>query len=173
MRLRPLITATILTAASLVLVGGGCASTTTTNTTTNLNTNTVTTNTTKTNTTTTNTTAATNTSLTNSATANTNDTPTVEVAVPATKTFDVTASQFEFSPSTITVSKGDTVVLNLTSEDVPHGFSLADFNISETLTPGKTKQVTFVADQVGTFSFSCSIVCGSGHSAMKGSLIVQ
>lgn len=87
--------------------------------------------------------------------------------------FDVVASQFEFTPGTITVKKGDTVKLNLSSEDVPHGFSLAVFDISETLSPGKTTTVEFVADQAGTFNFICNIVCGSGHSGMTGQLIVE
>lgn len=89
------------------------------------------------------------------------------------QTFDVVATQFEFTPSTITVNKGDTVQLNLSSEDVPHGFALSAFNVSETLTPGKTKTVEFVADQAGTFTFSCNIVCGAGHSGMSGQLIVE
>jgi cytochrome c oxidase subunit 2 len=93
--------------------------------------------------------------------------------VATTQTFDIVASQFEFTPGTITVQKGDTVVLNLSSEDVPHGFSLAQFDISETLTPGKTKTVEFVADTAGTFSFFCSIVCGSGHGSMTGQLVVE
>lgn len=87
--------------------------------------------------------------------------------------FDIVAVQFEFIPSTITVQKGDTVTLNLSSEDVPHGFALAAFNISETLTPGKITTVEFVADQAGTFNFTCNVACGSGHSDMSGQLIVE
>lgn len=99
----------------------------------------------------------------------TNDSSTTKSTV---QEFDVVASQFEFTPSTITVKKGDTVKLNLLSEDVPHGFSLAAFDINETLTPGKTITVEFVADQAGTFNFICNVVCGSGHSGMTGQLIV-
>lgn len=91
----------------------------------------------------------------------------------ATKTFDLVAQQFEFTPATITVNQGDTVVLNLTSSDVPHGFSLPQFNVSETITPGKTTTVEFVADTTGTFTFACSLVCGSGHAGMSGTLVVQ
>lgn len=95
------------------------------------------------------------------------------VTAPTTQTFDMVAQQFEFSPSTITVNVGDTVVLNLTTSDVPHGFSLPQFDVSTTITPGKTKTVEFVADEAGTFTFSCSVVCGSGHSGMKGQIVVN
>ena len=97
----------------------------------------------------------------------------IEAATPTTQTFDIVAQQFEFSPSTITVNQGDTVVLNLTTADVPHGFSLSQFSVSETITPGKTKTVEFVADTAGTFTFSCTVVCGSGHTGMSGTLIVN
>lgn len=90
-----------------------------------------------------------------------------------TKSFTMTASQFEFSPSTITVNQGDTVVLTITSSDVTHGFSLPEFGVSENLEPGQTVSVQFVADKKGTFTFSCSVFCGSGHSSMKGTLKVQ
>lgn len=96
-----------------------------------------------------------------------------EALAPATQTFNIVAQQFEFSPSTITVNQGDTVVLNLTTADVPHGFSLSQFGVSETITPGKTKTVEFVADTAGTFTFACTVVCGSGHTGMSGSLIVN
>lgn len=176
-----------LSLTTIMLIGAGCS--TTTDSTTEV-----------TNTTSTNTEdsadVAGGTSLAGSDDANTNDTPTTS-AVPAnlngefdpsveemvvaddgevaaeTKTFDVVASQFAFSPETITVNEGDTVVLNLTTSDVPHGFSLADFDVSATITPGKTKTVQFVADQTGSFNFTCSVVCGSGHSSMSGTLIVE
>lgn len=91
----------------------------------------------------------------------------------ATKNFDITAKQWAFVPSTITVDEGDSVTLNVTSTDVTHGLSIPDFGVSETLTPGKTTTVTFTANKAGTFSFFCSIFCGSGHSGMKGTLVVN
>lgn len=86
---------------------------------------------------------------------------------------DMTAKQFEFEPSTITVNKGDTVKLTITSLDVAHGFSLSEFNIDERIEPGQPTKIEFVADKTGTFPFECSIFCGSGHGHMEGTLIVQ
>ena len=92
---------------------------------------------------------------------------------PETKEFNITAKQFEFSPSTITVNKGDTVIVNITSQDVQHGFALPDFGVNETVDAGQTTRIEFVADKSGEFTFFCSVFCGSGHSTMKGKLVVN
>lgn len=89
------------------------------------------------------------------------------------KSFTVTASKWEFDPHTIGVRLGDTVRLTINSMDVAHGFSIPDFNINETINPGKTATVEFVVDKKGSFTFACSVYCGSGHGNMKGTLIVQ
>jgi cytochrome c oxidase subunit 2 len=89
------------------------------------------------------------------------------------KSFAITAKQFSFDPATITVNKGDAVTLTIKSIDVTHGFSLPDFGVNETLTPGKTVTVKFTADKAGTFSYRCSVMCGAGHMDMKGTLIVK
>jgi cytochrome c oxidase subunit 2 len=88
------------------------------------------------------------------------------------KEFKVTAEQFEFTPNTITVNQGDTVRLIVTSTDVAHGIGLPDFGVSAELLPGETTTVEFVADKAGTFDFVCSVYCGVGHSAMKGTIVI-
>lgn len=90
-----------------------------------------------------------------------------------TKTFNVTAQQFEFIPGTITVNRGDTVILNITSADVEHGISIPQFSVTKTIPAGQTVTVQFVADEAGTFPFSCSVFCGADHGSMKGTLIVK
>ncbi|MBI2107465.1 cupredoxin domain-containing protein [Candidatus Woesearchaeota archaeon] len=89
------------------------------------------------------------------------------------KEFEITAKQFSFEPSVITVNKGDTVKLKITSVDVTHGFAINEFNINERIERGKIVNVEFIADKIGTFPFYCSIVCGTGHSGMRGELIVK
>lgn len=108
-------------------------------------------------------------------TTSSTETP-VEVQAPVseTKTFTVSASQFSFNPSTITVNKGDTVVINFSTDDVAHGFALSEFNLTLTATtPGEVVTGSFVADQAGTFSFFCNVSCGSGHGSMRGTFIVN
>jgi cytochrome c oxidase subunit 2 len=96
-----------------------------------------------------------------------------ESSTPETKEFNVIAKQWDFSPDTITVNEGNTVILNIESIDVTHGFALSEFGVSERLESGKTTTVEFVADKKGSFSFFCNVLCGSGHGSMRGTLVVQ
>jgi heme/copper-type cytochrome/quinol oxidase subunit 2 len=75
----------------------------------------------------------------------------------------------------IEVKKGDLVVFKLASSDVVHGFSLKDFGIylKEGIQPGKVIYVSFRADKVGTFTFSCNAICGDMHQNMQGTLVVS
>ncbi len=79
------------------------------------------------------------------------------------------------TPAVITVKKGDTVVLQLVSSDVVHGFSLKGYGIfvNDGIQPGKPVIVKFVADRIGNFVFSCNAICGKDHEKMKGILRVR
>ena len=87
--------------------------------------------------------------------------------------FNMIAKQWEFDPGTITVSRGDKVILHIKSVDVTHGFALPDFGISQILEPGKEVTIEFIADKKGTFTFFCNVPCGSGHLSMRGTLVVE
>ncbi len=89
------------------------------------------------------------------------------------KEFTVTAKNWDFTPATITVNKGDRVRLKITSADVPHSFTLPDFKIDQKLEPGIVATVEFTADRAGEFGFRCMVFCGSGHRGMKGTLVVK
>jgi heme/copper-type cytochrome/quinol oxidase subunit 2 len=75
----------------------------------------------------------------------------------------------------IEVNKGDRVVLKLKSSDVIHGFSLKDAGIiiTDGIHPGKVVLVSFIADKVGAFTFSCNAICGKNHESMQGTLMVR
>lgn len=98
--------------------------------------------------------------------------PKTEEPAPSVKSFIMTAKQWEFTPGTITVKKGDTVRLSIKSIDVDHGFAISAFNVNTPLQPGETTAVEFVVDKTGTFTFFCSVFCGAGHGSMKGTLVV-
>lgn len=97
----------------------------------------------------------------------------VETVNSEVKEFEIIAKQWEFVPGIITVKQGDNVKLKITSIDVDHGIWLNEFGVNEMLEAGKTVDVEFVADKKGEFSFSCNVFCGSGHGAMRGTLIVK
>lgn len=92
---------------------------------------------------------------------------------PATLTFTVDGGNFYFTPGTIKVKKGDTVIINFKNDGGMHNWVLDEFQV--TMAPiktGQTAAVQFVADKAGTFEYYCSV---GSHRAMgmKGQLIVE
>jgi cytochrome c oxidase subunit 2 len=85
---------------------------------------------------------------------------------------EVTAKRFEFSPSEITLKKGEPVVLVLKSADVPHGIRFKELGVEVKVGKGQTSETTFTPDKVGTFVGHCSVFCGSGHGGMALTLHV-
>ena len=86
------------------------------------------------------------------------------------------ASQFGFdiTPSPFVANEGDTVTLNISSNDVVHGFQLGDFGVNVDLIPGKPVTKTFVANSAGSFTYFCTQPsCGTGHTNMVGTFIVN
>jgi heme/copper-type cytochrome/quinol oxidase subunit 2 len=89
------------------------------------------------------------------------------------KTIDVIASRFQFEPATISVAQGDSVRLRLHSADRTHAFAIKAFRVKALIPKvGEAVTVEFVADQAGTFDFTCAEYCGTGHGGMKGRLVV-
>lgn len=87
--------------------------------------------------------------------------------------FSSTPPTGRFANATITVHKGDTVVLRVRNLDVPHGFALEEFGVNTTTPPGQVTEVKFVANLEGRFTFFCTVFCGTGHPNHKGTLIVE
>jgi len=101
-------------------------------------------------------------------------TPTPTPTTGVVKTFNITAANFSFTPSTLTVNKGDTVkiVLNNTGS-WPHNFTLEAFNVqTKTIQTGQSDTVQFVADKTGSFQFYCS-VDSHKDKGMVGTLTVK
>ncbi len=103
----------------------------------------------------------------------TNPNPPSVVLTGQTKEFNLSAKNWQFDPSTITVNQGDKVRLIITSVDVAHSFMLKDFNLNVKLEPKETQTVEFIADKTGSFQFRCGIPCGDGHRDMIGTFIVK
>jgi nitrosocyanin len=76
-------------------------------------------------------------------------------------------------PSVIAVDQGDKVKLTLKNlvpgAENQHGFTIPAYNITEVVTRGEPKTITFVADKAGVFPFFCQL--HAGH--VGGSLIVE
>ena len=91
---------------------------------------------------------------------------------PVEKEIHITAKKFDFTPDTITLKKGEPVVLVVSSQDRKHGFNLRAFGIRADVDPGKTAQIRFTPDKTGKFTFSCDVFCGEGHEDMTGTIVV-
>ena len=84
----------------------------------------------------------------------------------------ISAKKFEFTPSEITLKKGEPVVLELTTEDVTMGFYAKELNASAEIVPGKVTPLRLVPDKTGSFDFICDVFCGDGHEDMGGKIHV-
>ena len=93
-------------------------------------------------------------------------------ALPAEREIHITAKKFEFTPDTITVKKGESVVLVVSSQDRKHGFNLRAFGIRADINPGETARIQFNPNKTGKFTFSCDVFCGEGHEDMTGTIVV-
>ena len=89
------------------------------------------------------------------------------------KVIEITAKRFEFSPNKITLKKGETVTLRLTSADVVHGFFLRPLKLDELISPDKPTEVTITPETVGTFTTICDHFCGVNHGNMKMTVVVE
>jgi len=85
----------------------------------------------------------------------------------------ITAKRFEFSPKVITLKKGETVKLQLKSEDVTHGFFLRPLGIDKDIPAGETAEVTVTPQEVGRYRAICDHFCGAGHGGMKMTIVVE
>jgi len=97
-------------------------------------------------------------------------------AVPAAAhpTIDVVASNWKFTPSTITVDAGQTATLRLTSTAGTHGIASDELGIASTMiTQGRFVEVSFTPHQPGTYVVHCSVYCGAGHPNMALTVVVN
>ncbi|HEY9153726.1 MAG TPA: cytochrome c oxidase subunit II [Opitutaceae bacterium] len=75
--------------------------------------------------------------------------------------------------NTMHVPLGQNIAVQLSSEDVIHSFYVPAFRVKQDVVPGKTVTAWFNATREGEYPFYCSEFCGTKHSAMIGTIVVQ
>ncbi len=86
----------------------------------------------------------------------------------------ITAQRFHYTPNEIRIKAGVPVVLEFTSLDRIHGFTVPDLGgVRLTIEPGKVNRVTIMAPKAGVYEFHCDIFCGDGHEGMTGKIIAE
>jgi cytochrome c oxidase subunit 2 len=68
---------------------------------------------------------------------------------------------------------GKTTLIRLSSKDVIHSFSIAEFRIKQDAVPGLEIPLWFEPTLAGTFELTCAQLCGIGHAAMRATVHVE
>lgn len=86
---------------------------------------------------------------------------------------DVTVTDWTFSPTTVTLKKGEKVALRIKGDKGIHSLLVADLGVNIRVEPGDTSTVTIPTDMTGTFAGRCGVPCGPGHRDMKFTIVVE
>ena len=60
------------------------------------------------------------------------------------------------------------IVVQVTSRDVVHSFTLPEMRVKQDATPGMTVRTWFTPTRLGSWEITCSQLCGLGHYRMRG-----
>ena len=71
------------------------------------------------------------------------------------------------------VPLGKPVKLLLRSKDVLHDFTVAQLRVKMDLVPGLVTSIWFTPTRTGSFDVLCEELCGVGHFAMRGRIVVD
>ena len=85
----------------------------------------------------------------------------------------ITGHKFEFMPNEIRLKKDESVILEFTSTDVDHGFTIPELKLRADLLAGKITRVPFTPQKPGKYEFYCDNFCGLDHENMSGVLLVE
>jgi cytochrome c oxidase subunit 2 len=85
----------------------------------------------------------------------------------------VSARRYAFTPARIEVRRGDIVIVQLETEDIPHSFAIDALRICKRVTPGAPVTFEFRVDEAGTYPFYCNLIAEEGCRHMRGELVVR
>jgi cytochrome c oxidase subunit 2 len=75
--------------------------------------------------------------------------------------------------NTLMLPAGRPIVVQLSSRDVIHSFTLNEMRVRHDATPGTTTRTWFTPVALGTWDIACSQLCGLGHYRMRGEYTVM
>ena len=87
--------------------------------------------------------------------------------------FTISAHKYAFNPARIVVQQDDLVRISLSTDDIPHSFTVDRYRIAKRVEPGKPIVFEFRADQPGRFPIYCNLTADDGCKKMVGELIVD
>ena len=101
------------------------------------------------------------------------DAPSGQEQAPNRREFDLTASNYRFSPDHLEVKQDELVKLTVRSTDVAYSLTIDEYRVSKRVPAGGEVTFEFRADRAGEFPFYSNLTSDSRHSTMKGRLIVR
>jgi cytochrome c oxidase subunit II len=84
---------------------------------------------------------------------------------------EIHSKKFSYEPAEITLTKGVTYQLHITSDDVAHSLRIKALGLNAPMKAGQFTDVAFTPEQAGDFKADCGVYCGAGH--MKMSMMVH
>jgi len=75
--------------------------------------------------------------------------------------------------TTLRLPVNKTVELDMTARDVIHSFFVPEFRQKEDLLPGEVRNLVITPTKTGNYVIQCAELCGLGHAAMLGRVIVM
>ena len=82
----------------------------------------------------------------------------------------VEASRAGFKPKVVTLRKGETVRIVLTTADEEHCFAVDALRIEKRIVPGKATEVDVTAEKAGALPFYCCLE--PDRDALRGRIVV-
>jgi len=91
---------------------------------------------------------------------------------PGRGTVEIRASKRGFEPSRVTLRRGETVRIVLSSADVEHCFAIDALRVEKRIVPGRSTRLDLTPGQAGSFPFYCCLESGDAAVAQRGELTV-
>jgi heme/copper-type cytochrome/quinol oxidase subunit 2 len=85
---------------------------------------------------------------------------------------ELRVSKRGFEPSRITLRRGETARLVLSSADGEHCFAIDAFRIEKRVVPGRPTRLDLTPDRAGVFPFYCCLESGGAAEVERGQLTV-
>ncbi len=94
-------------------------------------------------------------------------------AAPPGPSVEVTVSKRGFEPSRITLRRGETTRLVLSSADAEHCFAIDALRVEKRVVPGRPTQLDLTPERAGVFPFYCCLESGKAAEVERGQLTVS
>ena len=97
----------------------------------------------------------------------------VAAAASDARVIRVEATDWTFTPSTVTAKVGEKVKLELVGVSGDHGIGVPALGLDVKFNEGETVTVDLPTDKAGVYPFRCNVMCGDGHFDMLGSIVIE